>query len=342
MKFIEDNYEIRLGKKSDIPNIMCFIENYWKSGHIMARNRDFFEYEFLEADGTVNFILAIGHKTGNIEGLIGFIYASSDREKLDLWGSIWKVKPGNSGLLGVELLLHMEQITKCRYDLGIGANPTTTIPIVEKLLHRKVGRMKHYYRLANMQPDQFKIARIEYLPPTYSSAKRNRASVVEINTIEELKACFDIDRSHFSVPYKDYAYIEKRYYKHPIYHYLIWGIDNNGSVEAILVCREQRMEERSVLRIVDYLGDRKLMAEINWFWKDKLSNSSYEYIDFYCYGFEDKFLKDSGFSMVMDGDKNIIPDYFYPFLRKNIDIWVHSPVDEVVFCKADGDQDRPN
>ena len=43
-----ERYDIRLAKYDEIPQIMAFIENYWKKDHILARDRGFFEYEFLE------------------------------------------------------------------------------------------------------------------------------------------------------------------------------------------------------------------------------------------------------------------------------------------------------
>ena len=40
--------------------------------------------------------------------------------------------------------------------------------------------------------------------------------------------------------------------------------------------------------------------------------------------------------------KNIIPNYFSPFIRENIDIYIRYNDDSTRFFKADGDQDRPN
>lgn len=342
MNKFDETYEIRFGRESDIPAIMEFLELYWKSGHIMAKNRSFFEYEFLEPDGTVNMVLAIDRKTGSIEGLKGFLYASSNKEMRDLWGSIWKVKPGNAALLGVEIFLRVEQLTNCRYNIGIGANPETTIPIVKKLLHRNIGKMKHYYRLADKKAEEFKIAKVAYFPQNTSKTLNKKVAGIVLNSAEEFKRYFDIDNLISAVPYKDYNYVEKRYYRHPIYQYTVYGLKTENKVKAVLIYREQRLEDRKAIRVVDYLGDRSLMAGTDSFWKRKLSESGCEYIDFYCYGFEDEFLKDAGFSVLLENDKNIIPNYFYPFVQKNIDIWVHSQIENVLICKADGDQDRPN
>ena len=62
MNRYDERYEIRLAKYNDIVNIMDFINKYWKQGHIMSCDREYFEYEFLEEDN-VNFILAIERST---------------------------------------------------------------------------------------------------------------------------------------------------------------------------------------------------------------------------------------------------------------------------------------
>ena len=39
---------IKFATKNDIADIMDFIENHWKHGHILARDRNFFEYLILQ------------------------------------------------------------------------------------------------------------------------------------------------------------------------------------------------------------------------------------------------------------------------------------------------------
>ena len=100
------------------------------------------------------------------------------------------------------------------------------------------------------------------------------------------------------------------------------------------MCREQEYEGTCVLRIVDYIGNRRLFAGLRGFIDANLKK--YEYIDFYCYGFEENYILEAGFTLLDDSDDNIIPNYFQPFERKNIDIWVNSSRDGCLFFKADG------
>ena len=95
MNEYDERYEIRIAQKKDIPGIMDFIQHHWREDHIMATNRAFFEYEFLEEDGTVNFILAIDKTKGTIEALNGVLKASHDSNHLDIFGSFWKSLRGS-------------------------------------------------------------------------------------------------------------------------------------------------------------------------------------------------------------------------------------------------------
>ena len=77
---------------------------------------------------------------------------------------------------------------------------------------------------------------------------------------------------------------------------------------------------------------------------EKLINlkKKYEYIDFYCHGFDTEYVRQAGMIELVENDTNIIPNYFAPYVAENIDIWVGTPKGRAMFFKADGDQDRPN
>ena len=82
--------------------------------------------------------------------------------------------------------------------------------------------------------------------------------------------------------------------------------------------------------------------------KNKIINflieNKYEYIDFVIYGIDNKKLRDIGFEI--KNNKQIIPNYFEPFIKKdtnlNLAIIVNPYGDKLVSVKADSDQERPN
>ncbi len=334
----DERYDIRLARYDEIPQIMAFIENNWKKGHILARDRGFFEYEFLEEDGTVNVLLAIDRKKQTIEAMQGILKASRDKNHLDIWGSCWKVLPGNLPMLGFEVWDQCTVQTGARYQLGIGGNPNTAKVVVERMLHTKLIKMKQYYILNDLKKE-FHIAKIVY------KEKMHKISapyflVEQMYDEEQFLRCYpDIDNPA-AVPYKDAWYLTKKYFHHPIYDYEVYRISDQRKTQSFFVIRIQEYGTGKAARMVDYVGDCSAIAYTGNFFRNYLEETNCEYIDFYNYGFKEQSLLSAGFIERTEGDANIIPNYFHPFVQENIDIWIQ-PIDGVIYCKADGDQDRP-
>lgn len=339
MSRYDERYDIRLAKYDEIPRIMAFIENNWKKGHILARDRSFFEYEFLEEDGTVNVLLAIDRKKQTIEAMQGILKASRDKNHLDIWGSCWKVLPGNLPMLGFEVWNQCTIQTGARYQLGIGGNPDTAKTILERMLRTKLIRMKHYYML-NASKQNFQIAKIV----KKESVHKTRAPQFLVERIydeEQLLSIYpEIDNPE-SVPYKDAWYLTKKYFHHPVYRYEVYRISDQGKTQSIFVIRVQEHGTSKAARIVDYVGDHTAIAYTGDFFVNYLKERNCEYIDFYNYGFKEQSLSSAGFIERTAEDANVIPNYFHPFVRENIDILIMLSAKGAVYCKADGDQDRP-
>ena len=121
----DEKYEIRLACIEDIDSIMIFINEYWKKGHLLGKNREMFMYEHSD-ETKVNFLLAIDRNNQSISGILGFIPASHNPEKYDIWTGIWKVKAGSMPLLGVEMYKRLPAMLNARSLLGVGDNQETT------------------------------------------------------------------------------------------------------------------------------------------------------------------------------------------------------------------------
>lgn len=341
MNKFDERYEIRLAFYQDIEAIMSFIDTYWRKGHILARDRELFEYEFVEGEN-VHVVLAIERETNSIQGIFGFSYCSHCESKRDIWGSLWKINDQHDNIpfLGVELAKRVYALTGCRMCLGNGVNPKTALPLRKRVLKDKTGKMGHYYCLNPSIKEHCvcKILEPRYLP----FKKQNRLlGVTEFTSMEELTKVFDIGRED-AYPYKDAWYIEKRYFNHPYYKYHVFGLREETGVKAIVICRVVDAEGVQVLRIMDYIGEHEIFAETGGFWRKEMSEFQYEYVDFYEFGMESKILDEAGFVCRKDGDINVIPNYFEPFLQENVDIWVSYQYDGTTFFKGDADQDRPN
>ena len=339
----DERYDIRIANRGDIEKIMEFINQHWKKGHIMAVSREFFEYEFCVGD-RVDFIIAVDKNTDEIECIQGFIPCSkgNDPEKFDVWGSIWKLNEthDNIPLLGIEVCQRMTGMIGARMGLGSGLNTKTALLINQRIFRSKTGKMNHYYMLGDF--NEYKIAKIVHRPEkTAPIACPEGISVVKYNTFEEMKKHFDVD-SIDSMPYKDSWYFEKRYYRHPVYQYNVYGIVDSGTTKTLLVTRDISHEDRKIARVVDCIGDHSYISYLGDFFEGLLKDGNYEYIDFYEYGVKDEYFRKAGLILREDNDVNIIPNYFEPFVQQNVEVWVSYAFDGTVFFKADADQDRPN
>lgn len=343
MNKYDEKYIFRLATTEDIENIMNYIKENWKKDHILAVNKDFFYYEHVY-DGNVNFMLAISKETNEIEAIQGFIKASLNEECSDIWGVMWSAKAEKNSMpfLGIEILKRLIKETSCRCEIGVGANPKTTVPLVKRLMKRKVDKLNHYYLLNNLE--NYKIANISDRTKIAENNKQEfKSRIIRLSNINEVIEKYDFSKNKGSIPYKDSMYFDKRYFKHPIYKYIVWGVyTEKHIIDAIVVGREIKIEDRKVLRVVDYIGCKELISTLKEDFQEILTKNEYEYIDFYCYGFEHKTLVKAGFVLRDDNDINIIPNYFEPFVKKNIDIWFDSSEENITICKADADQDRPS
>ncbi len=334
----DERYDIRLARLDEIDELMTFIDTWWRKGHIMARDRAMFEYEYV-VDGRVNMMIAKERATNKIVGFNGFLMASKNKDKLDLWGSMRKVVPGSMGLLGLEIVKRKERLLNARSYLSMGINEDTTVPINKYMRHYDdVGKLTHFYCLSDRS--DYRIAKVAHYE-SFEGERDYRVQLTPIKNLDDLRRVYDFSCSEDAIPYKDEWYINRRFLEHPIFEYQVFGLsEDDGKAQALLVCREQPYGGATALRIVDYIGKPHLFGGLSGFLSDALKK--YEYVDLYCRNFDEASVRRAGLIELSDDDINIIPNYFQPYVAKNVDIWCATPKGKAVFFKADGDQDRPN
>ncbi len=339
MNEFDNQYDIRRARIEDIPLIMRFIDEHWRKGHVMAVDRELFEYEYVHGE-EVDFVIAIKKETQTLEAIFGFLRCSSDPHG-DIWGSMWKVNDqgSNMNLLGVELARRVLQLTGFRSHIGNGANPKTTIPLRKVFFREHTGKMKQYYIL-NSETDEYHIAVVNEPWTSQGESAQDEIVVRELRDYSALNAWMDCAACTM-VPQKDNWYIKHRFYDHPVYDYNVYGVENSTGSKSVFVTREICVNGGKVLRIVDYIGDHSLIRGFLPHLNRMMHENGYEYIDFFEYGIEDDIMLAGGFRD-REAHDNIIPNYFEPFCRENVDIWVHYKDERTTFFKADGDQDRPN
>ena len=327
---IKTNYKFRLAKISDIKKIMLFIKNNWDKNHILSKNIRFFKYQFCNKN-KINFVIAINKKK-QIEAIQGFI-VYSDNLKKNICGSIACVeKNSTTPFLGLVTMKKMLELIKHDTYLGIGTNPKTFIPLVRKFFNRHTGKMNHYY-LLNSKKKKFHIAKVKSIPKNKIFYKP-QYEIKLVNNIVSLEKKINLKKNLINFPYKDKAYIEKRYFKHPIFKYKIYLIiDKFYNSNSFFVSREIKHKSSKILNIVDFIGKEKDLSRIGLAFEKLIKKKNYEYIDLLCANINKKYLADSNFKYKNMYDQNIIPLYFQPFIRKNVDIWYETSKKILNFLK---------
>ncbi|MBQ7678430.1 MAG: hypothetical protein IJT34_01080, partial [Butyrivibrio sp.] len=285
-------------------------------------------------------------ETGEIEGMDGFYYTSARRDykAFDIWGSMWTVRKDHPNLpmLGIQIANEYYRQVGYRYSIGVGVNTETALPLERDHYQLVTGRLNHFYMLNREMPQEaFQIAAVNMwreaqLPP----ADTLRLEPVE--SMREIESCFSFETQITTVPFKDAWYVDRRFFHHPVYHYDVFLLKEGDQARAILVMRRVTVGEHYVWRIVDYLGDIHALQGVSRALAG-LMTPDCEYIDFYTYGYDESAICAAGFVKRDDTDTNVIPNYFEPFVQRNVDCWFNSDApDNFVICKADADQDRPN
>lgn len=331
----DEYFDFRQARKSDIDSLMKFIDTHWKKGHILGTDREFFEYEFADGEN-VQFIIVLKKGTNEIVGHTGYILYSPGEAVAGVMTMVLNDLP--IPMVGVELLRRFMEMVPHKDLVSVGVNPTTMLPLANRIFKMKTGKMSHFYMLD--QRDEFKIAKISQKQGKTIKSKPVKA-YREVKDFADLAQNMDLTRRYPNLPYKGPQYIEKRYFNHPIYCYRSFIIKSADNQTNLVIGREVKAEGSKVFRIVDYVGDTNYIDDIGMLSENLLSLGEYEYIDFLVGGLPNEKLLESGFSLRKEDDENIIPTYFEPFVRQNVDIWYEFKNQVVVF-KGDADGDRPS
>ena len=316
---------ISFAKTEDISAIMDFIDREWRKGHILARDRKLFEWMYVR-DNEVHFV--VSKEDGGINGILGFIAYDENNSQVDL--TMWKaIKVGS----GMSMLVFLEEELSPVSITSPGINYATTSAIY-KYFGYEVGKMQHYYRLADRE--EFYIPVInERLPtkmPVLSSAK-----IHKLNSFQEfMKAGIVL---HERMIQKDNWYIRHRYFEHPVFEYIHYLVEGNGKLDVVM--REQDVDGHKCIRIVDMLGDFSLLPDFTSGLDNILITGNYEYADCYMSCADEGMWENAGWINV-EKTRNIIPNYFFPFVRSNVDIYYCCKPHNRILLRGDGDQDRPN
>jgi hypothetical protein len=330
-----EKYEIRYATKHDINDIKEFINQNWKNNHILVREEELFVWQY--TSDKLDYIIATD-SDNNIQGMLGFI-SYDDSPERDIATSMWKANPG-TGFLGIKILMYLMENEKYRVLFSPGINMRTCGGIYKRM-GILTGQMNHWYRLNSV--NEYNIAKITdcYIPDVPLS---DVVKFAKYDDFIDFEKDFEHEKyvSRETVPYKSRIYIERRYFNHPLYKYMIYGIKVDGiNTSAVIVLRVQECNDHKVIRFVDCIGSLDALSYVTSFLDSLMDKENAEYIDMYEKGVSKKLLQKAGWRLVSDTN-NIIPNYFSPYEQSNVEINYCTTDNRVILFRGDGDQDRPN
>ena len=213
MNKYDEYYDFRMAKISDVDAIMSFIHNEWKKNHILAKNKNFFLWQYGRTEyndyDNINYILMLS-KNGEIIGGQGFIVYSNDINNIQVSGSMIKVKTqGVLPMSGVELMRRGHSLLNVKLEFASGANPKTILPIYKNVFKYKTGVMQQYYMI-NPNIKEFSIAKIH--ETKIHKIKDFRFHLLSCNDFFELKSIVNLDKDFPHMSKKSCEFIKKRYF----------------------------------------------------------------------------------------------------------------------------------
>ncbi len=334
-KSILKSYTINFCRIDEMNDLKNFIRKNWREDHILVESEDLLKWQ--HADGNqLNFIIARENKSQTVLGIFGYIptskFDTTLKDNRDTWGAIWKVVDNAPSGLGMDIMQFFHNEIKPVSHGSIGNSD-----IAQKLYRftgQKIGVISQYYILSD-SITEFKIA--------MKGSSINPSQKPDSDDLREI-ILDNISLTHSYYPKKSLTYLINRYQKHPIYKYRFFGLYNDATLYAIFVIRKQFVGKESCLRIVDIYGDLSIAGQIYFSMQKLLHEEAAEYLDCLNYGIAESAFKNMGFQTLDYHSDVIIPDYFEPFERQNVqtNFAVKSMLDEYVIFKGDGDRDRPS
>lgn len=335
-------YEFRFCREDEAGKLQEFIDKVWKKNHILARDLKLLKWQnFNKERNDFNYIVAYNSNTDNFDAVLGFIFTSHFNPALidqkDVWLVVWKANLDTAERkgLGLELLFYIQKEFEPTSISAIGNSD-----IADKIYRAAgftTGILNQYYFL---HPDisQFNLVQLaDEFKREGSISSSSPYTLKEIINLNEYKDLQTVYR-----PKKSIEYLKARYTNHPSYVYKFYGVFDQDKILFIMVVRSIKQDDSTCLRIVDIYGSIEKLNSIESEINKLLKTTGAEFIDCLNFGINEENFYSLGFTK--RDNTLIIPNYFEPYERRNVDVKFayKSEYSDFVIFKGDSDQDRPN
>ena len=324
---------IRFLRYSEIKKLKLFINNHYKKNHILSINDNVIKFFYNYRSQKKLNILGIFEKE-KLKAILGFIPLNNwDKNlKKDIFLALmFKSKKYKKDII-FNFLNKIYKNLKPNFLAVSGFND-----FIADIYSRigSVHKFNHYYILnPKCKP--------KVSSNLYTSKKKNKIDNLELSITKNIQK-LPISKSY---PKKTKKYFVNKYLTNPFYDYFILNFYENKKLAFFFICRKIKISEfkSNIYRIVDFYGEIKDKFYIYNNISKTLIKNKIEYVDFLCFGFKENILINLGF--FKKNKKQIIPNFFEPFIKKNdktkICILRNNYQKNLIICKGDGDQERPN
>lgn len=340
------DYDVHFCETSEVDELVAFIDTYWRKNHIFVLSRKLLDWQHYDSKNKrYNFVLARHRESGVIHSILGFIPTNqfdSEIKQVKIWPCIWKSREDiHQKGLGTILYYYLKTQLQIETISILGISEIALE--IYKHWGFTTGKIEQYY-LPNVFHKEILSQNRQVID--YDSREQHEWTLKYLSK-EEYEYLGAQDNFFEAVDiYKSKKFFVNRYYNHPIYKYDFLAVRHHEKLLAILIGRECGNNMSICFRIVDFIGDIGCLGHIKRNLQSLMLQKNYEYIDFMTAGFTAEIIKNSGFINRTADSRTIIPNFFEPFSKENIDLdFAYKTINQdyrfAVF-KADADQDRPN
>lgn len=344
----DSQYDTHFCALNEIEDVVSFLDRYWKKGHILVKSRKLLDWQHLDIiNKRYNFVVARNKQSSEIHALMGFIptnFFDSSIQNVLVWGAIWKIRE-DVAPAGLGIYLWQFLTNKIKFDTWISFGISEDAKKNNKMMGLRICAADNYF-FVNPNIKDFKIAYgIESFQNLDSEDKEGytltEVTIDDYELLSDNEDCFNCVK-----PYKTKLYYLNRFFLHPYYKYRCFAIKQQNTIRAFFFVRESPAEGANCLRLVEYVGDYSYLQTVKQSISDLLVRGNYEYIDIITSNVNDEILRKAGFINKITDRNVIIPNYFEPFLRKNVPMEYSyislNPSFNPIINKGDSDQDRPS
>ena len=332
---------------TDLKNLKYYLKINWFNNHILLKNKKILNWYYKD-DKNYNFFYFKKNKI--VTSCLGILFNKNFKKKTKnsifnienqiVWLTLWSTDKKINTNSALDLLFFIMHKAKESIIATVGCNKNSFN--IFKSLGFRCGFLKHYY-FKNPQKIKFNLIKVKnYNNKIYKNNKKNKKKLFLLNfkkTYHKIKN-LDILEKKFK---KDYYYFNSKYFNNPFYTYnFLFYKDIN--VEGFFVVRVSKYNSFKSLRIVEFFGNYEKLRNLTYDLKEISKKKNYEYIDFYNFGIPSKILIKLGFVMNKYKKDTVIPNYYEPFVLKNVKLGFSffPPNRKIYLFKGDCDQERPN